>query len=197
MTDSPQPAPAEQHAPPGFLLWVTQLVHQHRQPLVHYARHHGLTAEQALDAVQDSFLSFLRLPEAREIAKSTKDSRKMLTVMVRHNLQNALRKQRRTERAEAMLTHLAEANKSELTTETLVANAEELARVHGCILRMAKLQRSVVTLSLLDEQPNEDVALTLGITPGYARVLLHRARAHIEQCDYVYDDLNNDNSESA
>lgn len=35
------------------------------------------------------------------------------------------------------------------SSETLISQAEELARVKGCILRMAHLQREVVMLSLL------------------------------------------------
>ena len=58
----------------------------------------------------------------------------------------------------------------------------------GCILGMAKLQRSVVTLSLLDAQPHQAVAAQLGISEAYARTLLHRAREHIRTCAYEHDD---------
>lgn len=77
---------------------------------------------------------------------------------------------------------------AEATTETseeLIVRAEELARVHGCILQMAKLQRSVVMLSLVDEQPRDEVAKIVGISDGYVRVLLHRAREHIRNCSDV------------
>ncbi len=59
-------------------------------------------------------------------------------------------------------------------------------RAAGCIQRMARLQRQVVLLSLLDEQPRERVAATLEISPEYLRVLLHRAREHVRNC--AFDD---------
>jgi RNA polymerase sigma factor (sigma-70 family) len=76
---------------------------------------------------------------------------------------------------------------SEESTEELLARVEELARVHGCILRMAELQRRVVVLSLVDGLSHEGVAASLGISDGYARVLLHRARAHVRSCTFDYD----------
>jgi len=62
------------------------------------------------------------------------------------------------------------------SSEQLSVHAEELARVNGCLVRMARLEREVVMLSLLDEQPRERVGELLGISAGYVRVLLHRAR---------------------
>lgn len=171
------------HAAPGFLSWVSALVHVHRERLLAYARRKGLGAEDALDAVQDSFVSFLRLPEARAIAHEGDDALKLLTVIVRHNVQNQLAKRRRRSRAQA----LVEAEAAQLdneSSELLITRAEELARVKGCILRMAHLQRQVVMLSLLDEQPQEQVAQLLGISSGYVRVLLYRAREHVRHCPY-------------
>jgi RNA polymerase sigma-70 factor (ECF subfamily) len=180
-------ADASAHAPPGFLAWVAQLVHAHRQRLLAYARRRGLDAEESLDAVQDSFVSFLRLPEARSMAQEGEDALKLLTVLLRHNVQNHRRK--RTRRGQARTTlDAVTVDASVEDSETIIARAEELARVHGCILRMARLQRQVVLLSLIDEQPREQVAETLGISGDYLRVLLHRAREHVRSCSFVYDD---------
>ncbi|HEV8548747.1 MAG TPA: sigma-70 family RNA polymerase sigma factor [Polyangiaceae bacterium] len=168
---------------PGFFVWVSALVHAHRERLLAYARRRGLGAEEALDAVQDSFVSFLKLPEARGIAHEGDDALKLLTVIVRHNLQNQVSKRRRHGRAHALLE--AEAAKlDDESSESIIARAEELARVRGCIERMGHLQREVVMLSLLDEQPREEVAKLLGISDGYVRVLLHRAREHVRHCPY-------------
>lgn len=181
-------ADAGLHAPPGFLAWVAQLVHAHRQRLLAYARKRGLDAEDALDAVQESFVSFLRLPEARSMARHGDDALKLLTVLLRHHLQNLRRKAMRRRRAHAPVEVEALDSGFE-DSATIIARAEELARVQGCILRMARLQRQVVLLSILDEQPREQVAKTLGISQGYLRVLLHRAREHVRNCSFVYDDL--------
>ena len=174
------------HAPPGFLAWVAQLVHLHRQQLLGYARRRGLDAEDALDAVQESFVSFLRLPEARSMAREGDDAIRFLTVLLRHQVQNLRRKTTRMRRTHTAVEVEALDSGSE-DSATLIARAEELARVHGCILRMARLQRRVVLLSILDEQPREKVAETLGISQGYLRVLLHRAREHVRNCPFVFD----------
>jgi RNA polymerase sigma-70 factor, ECF subfamily len=177
------------HAPPGFLPWVAQLVHAHRHRLVAYARKRGLDAEDSLDAVQECFVSFLRLPQARSMAREGDDAIKLLTVLLRHQVQNVRRKATRRRRAHVAVEVEALDSGSE-DSATIIARAEELARVEGCILRMARLQRQVVLLSILDEQPREHVAKTLGISEGYLRVLLHRAREHVRNCDFVYaDDL--------
>jgi RNA polymerase sigma factor (sigma-70 family) len=70
------------------------------------------------------------------------------------------------------------------SSEELIARAEEYARVRDCILRMARLQRAVIELSLVDDEPHEAIAKRLGITVGHARVLLHRAREHVRHCSY-------------
>lgn len=168
--------------PPGFLAWVGELVHQHRGQLLAYARRRGLAAEDALDAVQDGFVVFLKLPQARAIAKTPDDAVKMLTVLVRHDVMNRRRKHARRERAHLLLES-ARSDETE-SNDALVARIEELTRVNGCIQRMAKLQRRVVMLSLLDEHPNEEVAALLGISHAYVRVLLHRARERIRSCAF-------------
>jgi len=174
------------HAPPGFLGWVSALVHAHRGPLLRYATRRGLSPADALDCVQDAFVSFLGLPSARTIAEAPGDAIKMLTVVVRHDVMNRRRKRTRRDAGDASLAIAAQEPFE--SSEELVARAEELARVHGCILRMAELQRRVIMLSLLDEQPREHVAATLGISDGYVRVLLHRAREHVRGCTFEYDD---------
>jgi RNA polymerase sigma-70 factor (ECF subfamily) len=175
------------HAPPGFLAWVAELVHLHRHQLLGYARRRGLDAEDALDAVQESFVSFLRLPEARSMAREGDDAIRFLTVLLRHQVQNLRRRTTRMRRAHTAV-ELETLDSGSEDSAALIARAEELARVHGCILRMARLQRRVVLLSILDEQPREKVAETLGISQGYLRVLLHRAREHVRNCSFVYDD---------
>jgi RNA polymerase sigma factor (sigma-70 family) len=165
----------------GFFSWVAELVHAHRRTLLGYAKRRGCDAEDALDAVQDSFVSFLKLPEARQIANVEEDSLKLLTVILRHNLQNRGRLSGRRARLLAMV-ELTETDTATATSEVLITQAEELGRVRGCIALLTQLQRQVVMLSLLDEQPREQVAQLLGISEGYVRVLLHRAREHIRSC---------------
>lgn len=174
--------PTMEHAPPGFLSWVAGLVHAHRGRMLSYARRRGLDAEDALDAVQDSFVSFLKLPEARGVARTGgDDALKLLTVILRHDILNRRRKLARRSRASGD-ADVERVDSGAETSEEIISRAEELARIEGCILRMQRLQRLVVKLSLLDEQPNEEIAKTLGLAPGHVRVLLHRARHHLRNC---------------
>src|SRR5688572_23599451 len=170
------------HAPPGFLGWVAALVHRQRGRLIGYARRRGLGPEDALDVVQDSFVSFLRLPEARGIAEE-QDALKLLTVILRHNVQNQRRKRTRHSRFQTLLEVEPALSAPADDSEALIARAEELGRARGCILRMARLQRRVILLSLLDDVPRERVSALLGVSESYARVLLHRARHHLRHCD--------------
>jgi len=170
-----------QRSVPGFMSGVAALVHAHRARLLAYARRRGLDAEEALDVVQDSFITFLGLPEAQSIAQDHLGSLKLLTVIVRHNVQNQRRKRARHGEAHELLGAEIAFGEGQ-SSEHLIVRAEELARVHGCMLRMARLEREVVMLSLLDEQPRERVGEVLGISAGYVRVLLHRARQHLRNC---------------
>jgi RNA polymerase sigma factor (sigma-70 family) len=168
-------------AAPGFLPRVAVLVHAHREYLLAYARRRGLDAEEALDAVQDSFISFLGLPSAQSIAHEPLDSLKLLTVILRHHVQNQRRKRARHGHAHELFE--GESTPDPVpSSETLIAHAEELARVNGCLLRMARLPREVVMLSLLDHQSRDSVGEVLGISAGHVRVLLHRAREHLRNC---------------
>src|SRR5678815_4591478 len=127
MSDEAQSAGGQassNHAPPGFLAWVGDLVHEHRSRLLSYSRRKGLGAEDALDAVQDAFVAFLNLPQARAIARSPDDAIKMLTVLVRHDAMNRGRKGRRRARADALFAVPNEHAAVE-SSEELVARAEE------------------------------------------------------------------------
>jgi RNA polymerase sigma-70 factor (ECF subfamily) len=55
-------------------------------------------------------------------------------------------------------------------------------RLCGCVAALAEAQRAVVTLRMLDELPGQDVARTLGISPGHVAVLLHRAKTNLHTC---------------
>jgi RNA polymerase sigma-70 factor (ECF subfamily) len=173
-----------EHAPPDFLAWVATLVHRHRSELLVYARRRGLAAEDALDAVQDAFVTFLDLPDARGIARVGRDAVQMLTVILRNHVRNRRRKGTRQADGLARLSRTRGEEQSESSAE-LIARAEEYARVQGCILRMARLQRSVIELSLVDGESHEAIAERLGVTTGHARVLLHRAREHVRNCSYA------------
>jgi len=171
------PPPAERTA---FLDWVGRLVHQHRASLAAVARREGLTPEDAFDAVQEALHTFITLPEAQPLVDEPEQSRNLLVALTR----NVARNRRRLHavarpHGDEALDDLAATAAS--VEETIVA-AEEHVRLEGCMLTLAEVPRAVVTLRMLEDLPGEDVARTLGITPGHVAVLLHRAKASLLDC---------------
>ncbi len=173
------PCTAEQRE--AFLSWVARLVHQHRAYLLRVVRGEGLGPEDAFDAVQEAFQTFLTLPAARALVPGGEDAGKMLTAIAR----NVARNQRR--RAAVARPHdsddaVLEALATPASVEQLLADAENEVRLRGCVESLGDMQRMVVTLRMLDELAGEDVARTLGVTPGHVAVLLHRAKANLLAC---------------
>jgi RNA polymerase sigma-70 factor, ECF subfamily len=165
----------------AFLVWVTALVHEHRASLARVARGEGLTPEDAFDAVQEAFHTYLTLPEAAGLVDAPEDSRKLLIAVTRNLARNRRRlhaNARPHEGDEALAELAADASSVE---ETITA-AEEHIKLVGCLRTLAEVQRAVVTLRMLDEVPGEDVARELGVTPGHVAVLLHRAKANLLAC---------------
>ena len=55
-------------------------------------------------------------------------------------------------------------------------------RVATCLGTLPERDRTVLLLSFYDEQPAEDVAASLGVTPGNVRVIRHRALERLRRC---------------
>jgi RNA polymerase sigma-70 factor (ECF subfamily) len=161
--------------------WVTRLVHAHRARLVAVARHEGLAAEDAFDAAQEAFATFLILPRAQELAGGD-DAAPTLVALARNVARNARRLHvvgRPHESDAAVVEALADAAPP---PDARLAAAEERGRLARCVARLADAQRAVVTLRMLDDVPGEDVARALGLRPGHVAVLLHRAKASLRAC---------------
>jgi len=164
-----------------FLAGVACLVHQHRAYLLRVVRGEGLGPEDAFDAVQEAFQTFLTLPAARTLSPTGDDAGKLLTTIAR----NVARNQRRRaavaqphDSDDAVLDTLA----TPASIEEMLSDAENEVRLRGCVESLGDMQRMVVTLRMLDEIAGEDVARTLGVTPGHVAVLLHRAKANLLAC---------------
>lgn len=161
---------------------VGRLVHEHRARLASVARAEGLRPADAFDAVQEAFGTFLKLPDAARLAGAPDEARGVLMAIVRNLARNARRRaaEARPHHSDpALLDGLPAA---EPNVEELLGAAEERLRLQGCVAGLAELQRAVVTLRMLEELDGDDVAATLGITPGHVAVLLHRAKANLATC---------------
>ena len=166
----------------GFLSWVTRLVREHRGALIAVARKEGLPAEDALEVTQEALVAFLELPHARKLANELEDSRAFLSVMVR----NSARNRRRTHAISRL--HVSEPELLEQLTDdgegvdALIDRAEQHIMALGCVQRLGEVQRQVVTLRLLQDQPGTEVAELLGLSPGNVAVILHRAKSELRIC---------------
>jgi RNA polymerase sigma-70 factor (ECF subfamily) len=166
----------------AFLGWVGQLVHRHRRELVGVARAEGLTAEDAFDAVQDAFQTFLTLPAAHPLVDAGDPSRKLLVTLTRNVARNRRRLHAQARPHVGDAEGLAALPAAEAGADELIAAAEDQIRLHRCVQSLAEVQRAVVTLRMLDDVAGEDVAHALGISPGHVAVLLHRAKANLLAC---------------
>ena len=166
----------------AFLGWVGHLVHKHRRELAGVARAEGLTAEEAFDAVQDAFQTFLTLPAAHPLVEAGDESRRLLITLTRNVARNSRRLHAHARPHVGDPELIAGLPAAAAGADELIAAAEDRIRLHRCVQTLADVQRAVVTLRMLDEVPGDDVAQALGITPGHVAVLLHRAKVNLLSC---------------
>jgi RNA polymerase sigma-70 factor (ECF subfamily) len=166
----------------GFFGWVTQLVHAHRARLSRLVVREGVRADDALDCVQEAFLSFLQLPQARLLVGSPEESARLLSTLARNIARN------RRRRHDYAKPHIVEDEivqnlaSDALSSDEVVIQAEQHALALGCLVTLNEVQQAVVNLRLVDEVPGEDVAQQLGTTREHVGVLLFRARQGLQRC---------------
>ncbi|MGP0090456.1 MAG: RNA polymerase sigma factor [Xanthobacteraceae bacterium] len=168
--------------PESFHGWVTDLVHRHRARLSRVVRREGVRADDALDCVQEAFLSFLKLPQARLLVGLPDDSARMLTILARNIARN---RRRRHDYARPHIVDdvVVRALPSDCpSADEVIAAAERHAMTLGCMATLNEVQRAVVDLRLVDEVPGENVARQLGTTPSHVAVLLFRAKQQLRHC---------------
>ncbi len=166
---------------PRFVSWVSDLARAHTAPLSRVARAEGLSADDALDAVQEAFHTFLGLPEAQVLIGDEDASRRLLTAVVR----NAARNMRR--RAFRRLPHdtldtapeIADASPG---ADDLLARTEEELKLMWCVSRLSDVQQRVVRLRMLEELSGHDVARELDLRADHVATLLYRAKRELCRC---------------
>lgn len=169
------------NASTSFVGWVSDLARDHTTALARLARSEGLTADDALDAVQEAFQTFLGLPQARTLVGDPDDSRALLSVVVRNAARNLRRRHHRA-RPHVALDEVVERAEESPSVEDLLVRAEEHVRLLGCVSRLGDVQRRVVTMRMLEELSGGEVAGALDLRPGHVAVLLHRAKRELLHC---------------
>jgi len=174
----------------NFTGWVSDLARRHARGLAAVARREGLSSDDALDAVQEAFHTFLGLPQARELAEHQPDgpaghddgadSQRLLAALVRNAARNMRRRHFRARPHQAYDDDRAAT--AARRVDDLLAEAEDHIQLTGCVAKLGDLQRRVVTLRMLEELSGAEVAGELGLTPGHVAVLLHRAKNDLLRC---------------
>lgn len=164
----------------GFTAWVDHLAREQTDRLAEIAAREGLSADEAMDAVQEAFATFITLPQARSLAEQRDEVSAFLAVIVRNAARNARRRHHRA-RPHAPLEEAALFDDSP-SVATLIAAAEQHALMLGCVNKLGEIQRAVVRLRVLEEVGASEVAAQLGLTPGHVAVLLHRAKQALAAC---------------
>jgi RNA polymerase sigma factor (sigma-70 family) len=166
----------------GFFGWVTGLVHAHRARLSRLVVREGVRADDALDCVQEAFLSFLQLPQARRLVGSPVESARLLSTLARNIARN---RRRRHDYAKPHVVDedvLQNLPSDALSSDQIVIQAEQHALALGCLVTLDEVQQAVVRLRLVDEVPGEDVALQFKTSPEHVAVWLFRARQRLRKC---------------
>lgn len=154
---------------------LSLIVRSERGALVAVARSEGLSAEEAVECVQDALATFLSRDEPAENPIAS------LKTIVRNASRNFRRRHRRSLPHEPIDVG-REPPAQGRDAEALLAHAEDVVRLRACVAELCSVQRAVVMLRLLEERSGEDVAEVLGITRGHVDVLVHRAKASLRVC---------------
>jgi RNA polymerase sigma-70 factor (ECF subfamily) len=158
---------------------LQRLILLDRAALAAVARHEGLGPEDAIDCVQEGLCTLLSQRE--ELALADDRLRPYLAGIVRNVARNRRRRHDRARPHVPIEIHEPMVDEA-LSSEVLIARAEEHVRVQACVAQLCETQRAVVTLRLLEERGGEDVASALGITRNHVDVLLHRAKHSLRAC---------------
>jgi RNA polymerase sigma-70 factor (ECF subfamily) len=153
------------------------MAREQRGSLIAVARGEGLTAEEALECVQDALCAML----ADDVASDDQDQ---ILASTRARVRNAARNFRRLHRRAKPHELIDDSTRDAAMplAEELLERGENLLRLRACVAELCNIQRAVVTLRLLDERSGEDVAKALGLSRGYVDVLVHRAKESLRIC---------------
>jgi RNA polymerase sigma-70 factor (ECF subfamily) len=160
---------------------LTHLIRARRADLVGLARAEGMTPEDAVDCLQEALCTLLDVARSDELPGAEEEWSGILAAMVRNAARNGRRRHFRAKPHDSLAVDSLAAEDAP-AADDLIAQAEEHVRLRECVQELCEIQRAVVTLRMLEEQPGEDVGQALGISSGHVAVLLHRAKLALRAC---------------
>ncbi len=179
----------------GEELAFASLVKRHHGSLVRIALGHGLDRSVAEEVAQETWLSVLNGIDGFEGRSSLKSW--IFAILI-----NRAKTRAERERRSVPVSPLAEGEEPEVPLDRFLAPddphhplgwavpprawpeerllaRETMRRVRDAIAELPPRQQAVLVLRDVEGWSAEEVAATLEITPGNARVLLHRARSRL------------------
>ncbi len=160
---------------------LSHMARSHRGGLAAIARAEGASPEDAVDCVQDALSTLLLAARRGALPDDPGECLALLSTMVRNASRNSRRRHFRA-RPHDDIDALELTSLDAVSSDELIARAEDHVRLQACVQDLCEIQKAVVTLRMLEEQPGEDVARTLGISAGHVAVLLHRAKLALREC---------------
>ncbi|MFO0601102.1 MAG: sigma-70 family RNA polymerase sigma factor [Myxococcaceae bacterium] len=158
---------------------IGTLVRRHRAALVRLATSLGLRHDEAVDVVQDGFLSFVERPEWRALATRPVDAERLLAALVRNAARN---RRRRPFRGHEPLEACGSLAEGQPLPDAVLLAAEEHQRLSGCVATLKEMQRAVVVARLFEGTSGLEVASRLSMRPEHVATVLLRARRQLEVC---------------
>ncbi len=170
--------------PDDELTLLSHLARAERAALAGVARAEGMTPEDAVDCVQEGLCTLLGMARRSALPENPREWGAVLAAVVRNVARNRRRRHFRALPHEAYDDErtTGDGDAAARSADEALARAEEHVRLQACVSELCEIQRAVVTLRMLEEQPGEDVAAALGISPNYVAVLLLRAKRALRAC---------------
>jgi RNA polymerase sigma-70 factor, ECF subfamily len=164
---------------------LAQLARVQRGTLCAVARAEGLAPEDAVDAVQEAICTMLAKAGEHRLPEDSSEWGPYLVGVVRNIARNR-RRLHAVSRPHVPIDRQLDTGTDlrahePLAEETLV-RAEEHVRLRACVAELCEVQRAVITLRMLEEQPGDDVGRALGISSNHVAVLLLRAKNALRAC---------------
>lgn len=160
---------------------ISRIARERRAALAALARKEGLSPEDAIDCVQEALIKLLDAAQEGALPADEAEWGGVLAGTVRNAARNRRRRHFLARPHDDVDAH-PRAGEDEPAADDLLERAEQHVRLRACVEELCEIQRAVVTLRMLEEQPGEDVGRALGISAGYVAVLLHRAKASLREC---------------
>jgi RNA polymerase sigma-70 factor (ECF subfamily) len=168
--------------PDDVLTRLSHLARAERAPLAALARGEGATAEDAVDCVQEGLCTLLVMARRSGLPEDAAEWGPLLATVVRNVARNRRRRHFRAFPHEAFDDETHASDEDTRPADEMIVRAEDHVRLRACVDELCEIQKAVVTLRMLEEQPGEDVASALGITSSYVAVLLLRGKRSLRAC---------------